>query len=363
MGDEHIGARVRRIRLWRGMTQAQVAGLAGWSTSAVSMLETGATGLDSRTRLAQLADALRVSPAELVGQPYPLGWPGLAEAQQYVPAVQLALMQHRIGDSDGVEPRSLDELAAQVRGPLAEAEIRADDVARLSLVGGLIVELQAYGKDERALRLLSRTCAQATSGLRSVGQVPLAWIAAERCAEAVRLVGDPVLVAASEFSWAHAQSPDVRSRALPPRRAAAGDRPGALPARPRSLPAGRDRAAAGRAALAGLGPGLALGAGDGRGDAHPLPAGGWWPGAAGPGLSHGSRRSLTPGRGGFKPLEIHRELRSYGLPARPARLHVLDQPVPAGGGHLIVGSSPTDATGLTALRAYRRAGRHTARIT
>src|SRR5215475_15078301 len=70
MGDEHIGARVRRIRLWRGMTQTQVAGLAGWSTSAVSMLETGATGLDSRTRLAQLADALRVSPAELVGQPF-----------------------------------------------------------------------------------------------------------------------------------------------------------------------------------------------------------------------------------------------------------------------------------------------------
>ncbi len=92
------------------MTQAQVAGLAGWSTSAVSMLETGATGLDSRTRLAQLADALRVSPAELVGRPYPLDSPGLAEAQRHVPAVQLALMEHQFGDADGVEPRPLDEL-------------------------------------------------------------------------------------------------------------------------------------------------------------------------------------------------------------------------------------------------------------
>src|SRR5262249_26115739 len=40
---------------------------------------------------------------------------------------------------------------------------------------------------------------------------PAAWIAAERCAEAAAIVGDPVLVAAAEFSRAHAQSPEAGS--------------------------------------------------------------------------------------------------------------------------------------------------------
>jgi transcriptional regulator with XRE-family HTH domain len=199
MGDEHIGARVRRIRLWRGMTQAQVAGLAGWSTSAISMLETGRVGCDRRSRLVQLADALRVSPAELVGQPYPLDAPGLADAQAHVPAVGQALMQHRIGDTDGVEPQPLDELETQVRGPLRAARLRVDDGAVLAMASDLILDLQAYGQDERALRLLHTVCGETSGALKHLGQVPLAWIAAERCGEAAALVGDPVLVAAAEF--------------------------------------------------------------------------------------------------------------------------------------------------------------------
>jgi transcriptional regulator with XRE-family HTH domain len=203
---DHVGTRVRRCRLWRGMTQQQLADLAGWSKSAVSMLETGARGLDSRARLRQLAEALRVSPADLTGEPYPLDAPGLAVAQADVPALGSALMERRIGDSDGVEPRSLEELTAAVRGPLVDPDVRADDRARLVMLPSLIVELQSYGRDETALRLLSLACAEATDALRHVGQVPLAWIAAERATEAAALVGDPVLVAAAEFA---------RARSLP----------------------------------------------------------------------------------------------------------------------------------------------------
>jgi transcriptional regulator with XRE-family HTH domain len=203
--DTRIGANVRRCRLWRGMTQAQLAGLAGWSTSAVSMLETGARGLDSRTRLRQLAGALQVTPAELTGQPFPLDSPGLSEAQTAVPAVQLALMERRIGDTDGVEPRSLEELERQVAGPLRAAERDADDTARLAMLPDLIIELQAYGSDERALRALVTACGEATHGLRNVGQVSLAWIAAERSAQAATLLGDPVVIAAAEFFRAHSR--------------------------------------------------------------------------------------------------------------------------------------------------------------
>jgi transcriptional regulator with XRE-family HTH domain len=202
---DHIGVRVRRCRLWRGLTQQELADLAGWSKSAVSMLETGARGLDSRARLRQLAEALRVTPADLTGEPYPLDAPGLAEAQENVPALELALMEHRIGDSAGVEPRPLDELEAQARGPLLDPAVRADDGARLAILPDLIVESQAYGRDEPALRVLSIVCAEASYALRNVGQVALSWIAAERCAEAATMVGDSVLIAAAEFARAHSR--------------------------------------------------------------------------------------------------------------------------------------------------------------
>jgi transcriptional regulator with XRE-family HTH domain len=206
---DHIGDRVRRCRLWRGLTQQQLADLVGWKKSAVSMLETGARGLDSRGRLRQLAEALRVAPTDLTGEPYPLDTPGLADAQTGVPAVESALMDVRIGDSAAADPRPLEELEAEVYGSLMAAAHNADDAGRIGMLPGLIVELQAYGRDERALRLLCATCVEATQGLRMVGQVPLAWIAAERAAEAAGIVGDPVLEGAAEFARAHARPPGV----------------------------------------------------------------------------------------------------------------------------------------------------------
>jgi transcriptional regulator with XRE-family HTH domain len=203
------------------MTQQQLADLAGWTKSAVSMLETGARTVDSRQRLAQLADALRVSPTDLTSEPYPLDAPGLAEAQVGVPALESALMDFRIGDSSGLEPRSLEDLDAAVHGELADAISAGDYAARLVLSAELITELQAYGPHERAMRLLADVARKSAHGLRHVGQVPLAWIAAERAAQAAALVGDPVLVAAAEFVRASARPAPARA---PIHTAAAADR-------------------------------------------------------------------------------------------------------------------------------------------
>ncbi|MET0135626.1 MAG: helix-turn-helix transcriptional regulator, partial [Kibdelosporangium sp.] len=63
--DGQIGRRVREIRLWRGMNLAAVAGLAGLSTSFLSMVERGQRPITKRVHLERLADALRVSPADL----------------------------------------------------------------------------------------------------------------------------------------------------------------------------------------------------------------------------------------------------------------------------------------------------------
>lgn len=202
---DHIGHQVKRLRLWRGLSQQQLADLTGWKKSAISMLETGARPLDSRQRLAQLAAALRVSPTDLTGEPYPLDAPGLAEAQAGIPALESALMETRIGDIAMTEPRTLDELAAVVRGPLNAARLKADDADKIAILPDLIAELQVYGREERALRLLAAACSEATYALRNLGQVPLAWIAAERAAEAAAAVGDPIIVAAAEFTRVHSR--------------------------------------------------------------------------------------------------------------------------------------------------------------
>ena len=186
------------------MTLQQVADLTGLSKPYLSQIENGRKGLDSRTRLRQLADALRVAPTDLTGEPYPLDAPGLGAVQAAVPSVEAALMDIRIGDRT-VEPRTLDELEAEVRGPLQVAAHKGDSSDLLRMLSGLIAELQAFGHDERALRLLVAACIDATHGLRHVGQVSLAWIAAERAAEAAGIVGDPVLVAAGEYARAHSR--------------------------------------------------------------------------------------------------------------------------------------------------------------
>jgi transcriptional regulator with XRE-family HTH domain len=56
---------LRRVRLRRGMTQVELAGLAGLSYSYISMIECGQRPLRRRDHVNALAAALRVAPAEI----------------------------------------------------------------------------------------------------------------------------------------------------------------------------------------------------------------------------------------------------------------------------------------------------------
>ena len=57
-GAPMLGERVRTMRNYRHKTLAEVAGLAGISTSYLSLLERGLRALDSRSLLYRLADVL-----------------------------------------------------------------------------------------------------------------------------------------------------------------------------------------------------------------------------------------------------------------------------------------------------------------
>jgi transcriptional regulator with XRE-family HTH domain len=61
-GAEHP---LRRVRLRRGLTQVELAGLAGLSYSYISMIECGRRGLTRRDHVNALAGALKVPPAEI----------------------------------------------------------------------------------------------------------------------------------------------------------------------------------------------------------------------------------------------------------------------------------------------------------
>src|SRR5260370_29601738 len=80
--DATIGERLRALRLWRHMTLAEVAGLAGVSAAYLSMAERGLRSIDRRSLISALAAALRVSETHLTGGPPP---PGAAPHQAAPP--------------------------------------------------------------------------------------------------------------------------------------------------------------------------------------------------------------------------------------------------------------------------------------
>ncbi len=94
--DTRIGRRLREVRYWRGKSLRVVAGLAGISEGYLSRLERGERPVDRRTLVVSLANALQVSPSELVGQPAMLDDRAMAEAQATIPAVRLALFGTRL---------------------------------------------------------------------------------------------------------------------------------------------------------------------------------------------------------------------------------------------------------------------------
>src|ERR1700690_1759035 len=71
LGDEiTVGARLRILRRWRGMTLTELAGLAGVSFSYLSMVERGQRMLGRRSYISAVAAALKVSETDLIGGPH-----------------------------------------------------------------------------------------------------------------------------------------------------------------------------------------------------------------------------------------------------------------------------------------------------
>ncbi len=207
MDESTIGARLRALRRRRGKSQAELAGLAGLSPSFLSMVENGQRPLDRRSHIAALANALKVSEAELAGGPHLTPDRLQSDPHLGIPALRVALQTNTL-TTPVDRARPLPELV-QVVTERAEPLRRACDyVATGQLLPGVLDELHyhaAAAADERATRqaleALVEACICATFTAKNLGYADLAHLAALRAQEAAVLLDDPVCKGKAGFVW------------------------------------------------------------------------------------------------------------------------------------------------------------------
>jgi transcriptional regulator with XRE-family HTH domain len=198
MDEITIGARLRTLRRWRGMTQAELAGLADLSPSFLSMVEHGQRPLDRRSHIAALANALRVSETDLVSRPHLSADREQSNPHAAIPALRVALQTNSLSTPAVEHARPLNELVSEVQR--TEVLRRACNyIAVGSLLPSIIDELHVHVCDpqddaaqQAALHALIEACLSATFTAKNLGYLDLAHLAAVRADEAASLLADPL---------------------------------------------------------------------------------------------------------------------------------------------------------------------------
>jgi transcriptional regulator with XRE-family HTH domain len=194
-----IGSRVRAIRVRQGMSLDTLAAATGLSKAHLSRIERGERGLDRRSTLQTIADALHTPIEELTGQPYTPRNQAETAAHAAVLDIRDVLIGTELGERQGGAARPVALLkrelwrAEQLRG--------ACDYAGCGpLLPGLLSDAHAavVGEDRQAgLSLLVRCCLLVDPLCAATGRYELAWIAAERAYAAALLSEDATLVGAA----------------------------------------------------------------------------------------------------------------------------------------------------------------------
>jgi transcriptional regulator with XRE-family HTH domain len=203
-----IGARLRTLRRWRGLTQAALAGLADLSPAFLSMVENGQRPLDRRSHIAALATALRVSETDLVGGPHLSPDPLQSNPHMSIPPLRVALQTNSLTRPAVDRARPLADLHREVLGTIEPMRRICDYVALGRLLPPVIDELYRHAADPAdeaahrlALETLVEACVIAAAVTKELNYMDLAYLAAERAEEAAALLGDPVQKGKADFMW------------------------------------------------------------------------------------------------------------------------------------------------------------------
>ncbi|GAB3552426.1 hypothetical protein GCM10027444_24790 [Actinopolyspora lacussalsi] len=195
MDQDALGRRLREVRSWRQLSLRAAAELAGLSHGYLGELERGEKVVTSRATLEGLATALRVSPQELTGTPYPPTNPVGSDAHAALAEVEHALSTLNLGIDPGVAARPWAELAAEVNHLNTVLRASADYAAQGQVVPELLQQLHAAYLQQphhRAAILIGllhtyHSAAVLTKNLGVRGLPVVAAREAEHCAERLEM--------------------------------------------------------------------------------------------------------------------------------------------------------------------------------
>jgi transcriptional regulator with XRE-family HTH domain len=225
-----IGARLRILRRWRGMTQAELAGLAALSPSFISMVEQGQRPLDRRSHIAGIASALRVSEVDLVGGPHLSPDPLQSDPHLGIPALRVALQTNTLTTPAVDRARPLPDLAHLVTKQIEPMRRATDYVGSGQLLPDVLDELHYHvaapaddAAEQLALKALVEACLCATFTAKNLNYTDLAHLAALRAEEAAAQLGDPIYQGKAAFAWLNTLPRTSGVRNLAAAERAAGD--------------------------------------------------------------------------------------------------------------------------------------------
>jgi len=190
-----IGTRIRYWRLRRnGMTQNVLAGLAGVSQSYISQVESGRKSIDSRSTLVAIAAALKVTVADLLGQPGDPTDPLKAGAADAVPAIWAALIEIEEGERR-TPTRTPEQMTAAV-AEAADLRARSEYPRMAHLLPDLLIDAAAHGG-----LALAQIGYETSVCLRNLGWRHLALPAARVALAAAQEAEDPAWTGATRFVY------------------------------------------------------------------------------------------------------------------------------------------------------------------
>jgi transcriptional regulator with XRE-family HTH domain len=206
VADPTVAERIKVRRQARSWSMRHAADRAGIAPSTWSRIERGVMSADNRFVLADIAQALECSMAELTGTPIRPLDRDTETAQNGVYGLRQALLETDLADAGDVTPRPIAQLVAET--DLVRAlRVRCDYAAATKILPRLLLEVHAavHGPDrQQALQLLVEVAYTASSVTKYLGFSAEAWIAAERSREAAERLEDPVLVGFAAFARTHA---------------------------------------------------------------------------------------------------------------------------------------------------------------
>jgi transcriptional regulator with XRE-family HTH domain len=206
-----IGARVRRSRKAKGLSQLQLATMVGRSESWVEKVENNRQDLDRWSLIDKLGDVLDVDPAWLLGQPYQPSAPDRNGGHLAVPALRASLVRTGmiLAGHPGISAIGAPQPVAALRDSV-DRVIRRRQAANLpevmlalpDLVENLNTgALTTAGTPEVDIvhGLIVETGHVARMALNQLGYNDLAMSAVEYAAMAAAKLGDPLLKACSAW--------------------------------------------------------------------------------------------------------------------------------------------------------------------